>query len=289
MSPEARIALAIVTRDRPHHVARYVVPSLRGAPLERAEVVVIDQSRDDATAVLVADLPGVTYFRGSPGLSRGRNEAIAATTAPLLAFTDDDVSFPPYWLDAIADAFERSPHVGAVCGRGVDDRGRLLPGGQPGTHLYPTIPFALGSGFNMAFRRAALEAAGPFDERLGAGARFRAAEDSDMLYRVMRAGWSVVCRDDILVVHHGSEPETVRLALFRDYGIGAGAQTVKHLGAGDRTAARLITMEAGRHLMTIARSLIGLRPRMAALQVAWLGGLAIGLVKGFRELPRGCE
>ena len=285
MSPPAQIALAIVTRDRPEGVARHVVPSLRSAALERAEVLVVDQSADEGTAELVGDLPGVKYMRSGPGLSRGRNEAIAATTAPLLAFVDDDISFPPAWLDDLADAFERSHDVGAVCGRGVDELSRLLPGSPPGIYRFPTIPFALGSGFNMAFRRAALEAVGLFDEQLGAGARFRAAEDSDMLYRVMRAGWSVVCRDDIMVVHHDSQPETARLGLFRDYGIGAGAQTAKHLRAGDRTAARLTAREVGRHLVTIARSLIRFRPRIVALQVAWLCGLMVGLVTAFRELP----
>ena len=287
MSPPAPIALAIVTRNRPQEIARHVVPSLRGAALERAEVLVVDQSADEWTAELVGDLPGVKYLRSAPGLSRGRNEAIAATTAPLVAFTDDDVSFPSAWLDEIAAAFERSQDAGAVCGRAVDDRNRLLPGSPPGTYRFPTIPFALGNGFNMAFRRVALEAVGPFDERLGAGSRFRAAEDSDMLYRVMRAGWSVVCSDDILVVHHDSEWETARLGLFRDYGIGAGAQTARHVRAGDRTAARLTAIEVGRHLVTIARSLFRLHPRLAALQLSWLYGLVVGLLEAFLELPAG--
>ena len=283
-SPPAEIALVVVTRDRPQLVTRHLIPSLRAAALEDVEVLVIDQSRGDATAVPIGELPGVEYMRGEPGLARGRNQAIAATSAPLVAFTDDDVSFPPNWPKLLVDAFHDAPEVGAVCGRGIDDPGRLLPGRPPGVYRFPTIPFALGSGFNIAFRREALEAAGPFDEQLGAGARFRAAEDSDMLYRVMRAGWSVLCSDGIQVQHHDWRPLGARIRMYRDYGLGAGAQTVKHARAGDRTAARLATVEIGRHLMTIVRSLVSLRAKVAAFQIAWLAGLALGVVRSYRAL-----
>jgi GT2 family glycosyltransferase len=271
------ISLVVVTRDRAELVARHLIHSLEDAVLDGAEVVVVDQSSDERTAELVRGLTFVRHIRSGPGLSRGRNAGIAASSAAFVVFTDDDVSFPPTWPRDIASALEGAPGIGAVCGRAIDGRGELLAGRRAGIYRHPTSPFALGSGFNMAFRRDALDAAGPFDEELGAGARYRSGEDSDMLYRVMRAGWAVLCRDDITVVHHDWRTPAEEIALHRGYGVGAGAQTAKHLQAGDRTAGWLAALEAGGHIVWIVRSLLRLRTRSMALQLAWLRGFLTGL------------
>jgi GT2 family glycosyltransferase len=284
LSAEAHIALAVVTRDRAELLARHLLPCLREVLDELVDVLVVDQSSGDGTARLVEGLSGIRYMRSDPGLSRGRNAAVNATSAPFILFTDDDVSFPVGWPRAVAEAFEGVPEVGAVCGRATDARGRLLPGRRQGIYSFPEIPFALGSGFNFAFRREALEAVGPFDEQFGASARYRAAEDSDMLYRVLRAGWVVRCSDRITVVHHDWRGPEDRLRGFHDYGFGAGAQTVKHARSGDRTAIALAAQEVGRHLITIARSLLLLRPGVAREQVAWLRGLAAGVRRARKEI-----
>jgi GT2 family glycosyltransferase len=282
-----QIALAVVTRDRPELLARHLLPCLREVLDGAVDVLVVDQSVGNRTAELVEGLPGVRYMRGGPGLSRGRNEAVAATTAPLILFTDDDVSFPRGWPLAVAEEFASHPDAGAVCGRGRDAEGRLLPGRREGTYRFPEIPFALGSGFNFAFRRAALDAVGPFDDQFGARAQYRAAEDSDMLYRVLKAGWAVRCSDRITVVHHDWRGPEDRLRGFHDYGFGAGAQTIKHARSGDRHAARLAAKEVGRHLVTVVRSLLLLRPAVAREQVAWLRGLGAGVRLAWREVDSG--
>jgi GT2 family glycosyltransferase len=287
LSAEAHIALAVVTRDRAELLARHLLPCLREVLDELVDVLVVDQSTGDGTARLVEGLRGVRYMRSDPGLSRGRNAAVNSTTAPLILFTDDDVTFPVGWPRAVAEMFEGVPDVGAVCGRATDAQGRLLPGRPQGIYRFPEIPFALGSGFNFAFRRAALEAVGPFDEQFGARARYRAAEDSDMLYRVLRAGWVVRCSDRITVVHHDWRGREDRLRGFHDYGFGAGAQTVKHARGGDRTAVSLAAKEVGRHLVTIVRSLLQLRPGVAWEQVVWLRGLVAGVRSARKELTAG--
>ena len=169
--------MAVVTRDRAGLMARHLLPCLRELDGGSIELVVVDQSAGEGTARLMAELNGVRYLRSGPGLSHGRNVAVAATTAPLILFTDDDVSFPRGWPCAVAAAFEGMPEVGAVCGRATDASGRLLPGRRAGVYRYPQIPFALGSGFNFAFRRAALDAVGPFDEQFGASVERRFIEN----------------------------------------------------------------------------------------------------------------
>lgn len=271
------------TRDRPEILARCLLPGLGELAAAGVAVVVVDQSSGPETAGLVEGLSGVRYVRSGPGLSRGRNVAVAETFTELIAFTDDDVTLGSGWLEAIVSAFDRFDDAGAVCGRGVTPTGVLLPGSSDGVYRWPTNPFGLGSGFNIAFRRDALDAVGPFDEELGAGARYEAGEDTDMLYRMLRAGWSVVCSDEITVVHHDWRSRADEVRLHRGYGLGAGAQTAKHVAAGDRVAGRIALRHAGRHLVTLARSTATLRLHVARLQVAYLAGLAAGFQNRRRQ------
>jgi GT2 family glycosyltransferase len=274
-----RIALAVVTRDRAHLLARCLLPALEDvAAASGVDVLVVDQSEGPETERLIEDLHGVRYVRSTPGLSRGRNIAVAATAAPLVAFTDDDVTIPPGWLDGIVHLFESEPRAGAVCGRAFNSRGELLPGPAPGVYRWPTNPFGLGNGFNFSFRRAALEEVGEFDEQLGPGAPFRNCEDTDMLYRILGAGWAVVCSDDITVVHHDWRTRVETVRLLYNYGFGIGAQTAKQSARADRWALRFGLEQAGRNIRAFARWAVTLHPVAAASQLAALVGIARGFV-----------
>jgi GT2 family glycosyltransferase len=238
---EIRITLCVATRDRPEAVERVLVPCLRRLPVG-SNAIVIDQSTTGKTAEHLERLDRVLYRRmDEVGLSRARNIAVSSTTAPLLAFTDDDVSFAPTWLDRIIELFDAHPAAGAVCGGAVTSGGTRVPGApeQSGVYRWPASPFGLGVGLNMALRREALDAAGPFDEELGAGAPFHAAEDTDMLYRLLREGWSVVTDRDLIVVHQDRRSRREWLRLQYRYGIGIGAQTAKHASAGNEDAGML--------------------------------------------------
>lgn len=286
MREEPTIALAVVTRDRASILRRCALPGLEQTAAAGFEVVVVDQGVGRETGELVEGIDGLRYLRSEPGLSRGRNVALAATATPLLAFTDDDVSLPEGWLEKIAGLFESHADAGVVCGRALTPKGALMPGARAGVYRWPLNPFGLGSGFNMAFRREALDAVDAFDEELGAGARYVSAEDSDVLYRVARAGWTVVCSDEITVVHDDWRSGREDVRLHYGYGYGAGAQTAKHVAAGDRAAGRIALREAGRHAATLARATLTFRLHLARLQAAFLAGLARGFARRRGELRR---
>jgi GT2 family glycosyltransferase len=282
--PRSRIALAVVTRERPGLLERYLLPGLRRAAASGFDVAVVDQSRDSDTEALVRPVPGIRYLRSAAGLSVGRNVAIEATEAPVLAFTDDDVTIEGGWLEGMLDIVDRNPRAGVVCGVAVDPRGNLRPGTKPGVYRWPSDPFNIGSGFNIAFRREALRAVGAFDEDLGAGSRYGAGEDTDMLYRIMRAGWLVVCSADVTVVHQSWRSPRQEAAMHYRYGLGAGAQIAKHMAGGDTAAAGIGRRLAGRHLSWLVRWTVRLRPALAWWQIAYLRGLVTGYRRRRREL-----
>lgn len=277
--PTAVITLAVCTRDRAALFERCILDDVRALASEGYTVLVVDQSVDDDTARLVRSVEGATHVMAEPGLSRARNAAVAATSTPLIAFTDDDVSVPPEWLARIVKMFEAHPAAGAVCGRAVNSSGDLIVGGDAAEVSWPANPFKVGSGFNMAFRMSALTEVGGFDEDLGAGARFRSAEDTDMLYRMLRARWTVVCSDNITVTHHDWRTRSQDRRLHFGYGLGVGAQTAKHVRARDRAAARVAFGHVASHMAWLVRSLGRRRMRAAVLQVCYLTGFMTGFLR----------
>jgi GT2 family glycosyltransferase len=274
------ISLAIVTRDRADLFERFALPSLLALTPGEAEILVVDQSAGDATRRLAQPVPGARYLRSAPGLSRGRNLALEAASAPLLAFTDDDVEFGPGWPGGICEGFARDGRIGVVCGLGLSSAGETLPHRPPGSYAWPMNPFGLGHGFNFAVRLEAVAEVGGFDERLGAGTEFGSGEDSDMLYRMLRAGWTVLSHEGITVVHHTWRHGRDERRLHTGYGMGAGAQTAKHVRRGDATAGRFAIEEVARHAATVARGLAKRRRRDVLLQLAWTKGLLIGFTRG---------
>src|SRR5438128_9990869 len=91
---QADMTVAISTIDRPSALARCLRAVLDGDTLP-AELVIIDQSTDDATERLVRRVASssavrVDYVRQPRlGLAASRNAAIAASTRPIVAFTAD--------------------------------------------------------------------------------------------------------------------------------------------------------------------------------------------------------
>lgn len=96
-------------------------------------------------------------------------------------------------------------------------------------------------GANMAFRRGVFERIGGFDQRLGAGRFFAGAEEADIFYRGLKAGYSILYAPNVLV-YHDHDRITVEQACRLEYGYGKGcsAYLVKHAMGGDRYAMKMV-------------------------------------------------
>ena len=156
-------ALVVATRDRASLVRRFLVPLAGTAAAQGWEVVVADQSVNGETQALLEPLDGVRYVRSEPGLSRARNAAVRASSGEIVAFCDDDVEVAPAWFHEVLRLFDEHPDAGAVCGPVRTHAGTTLPGVEPDVYRWPSHPFRLGTGANVAVRRVALDAVGLFD------------------------------------------------------------------------------------------------------------------------------
>ena len=174
-----------------------VVPTL-GRPSLRVLLDALAPQRRDGLEVLVVDdrpdggppldVPAwVRVLRGpAAGPAAARNVGWRAAADGWVAFLDDDVLPDPDWVRRLAADVEVPARVG-----GVQGRVRVpLPAGRRPTD-WERVTAGLASGrwitADMAYRRAALEAVGGFDERFPRAFR----EDAEVAYRVRAAGWEL--------------------------------------------------------------------------------------------------
>jgi len=288
------ITVAIATMGRASALARCVRALINGDTLP-ADIVIVDQSPDDATEHMVRQVASsravrVDYVRQARlGLAASRNAAIAASTKPIVAFTDDDCVPDPEWLTSIVAVLDTEPDVDVVTGR-------ILPLGpdQPGLHAVSSrrsviparvhgraLPWAVGSGANIAASRVWLNRVGGFNERLGAGSAGRSAEDVDLLYRLLVAGATVRYEPAAIVLHERKD-QAGWLATRSSYGYGMGAFCGMWLRRHDSYAGWMLARWCAERTLSLARACAKGRSRRAMGELLMLTGAASGLVYGAR-------
>lgn len=157
------------------------------------------------------------------GISYARNRGAERGTTSVLGYIDDDEVVDPGWVGAMVEALDDADAAfGPI--DALDDEGRphcVTDHGAARTFGADTPPWLVGSGGCMAVRRSALEAAGGFDLRFGAGAIGRSAEETELIRRLLKAGRRVRWAPGMLV-HHPTKTDAEILASRYPYGVGAG-------------------------------------------------------------------
>lgn len=250
---EPRLSIIVCTKNRAESLEE-TLDSLRAdTSTASAEVIVVDNASTDATPEIIRAaqraFPAHRAVRhlscARAGLARARNHAVPEARAELVAFTDDDVTIRPGWIDAVVHAF--GPEVDIVGGRVLPDirgaapqwfefrpffpvtlwdygpdamqMGLLDDGpGKPRRQVYPI-------GANMAFRRSLLRSTGePFNPRLGHTGTVNIGYEEWELFDRVADTHRMVYAPDAVVTHRVDprrlEYDKVRRASFQ---IGFGA------------------------------------------------------------------
>ena len=232
---EQSVSVVICTRNRRDDLKKCLDQLLLSIQ-ERDEIIVVDNAPDNnSTASLVAQYNNVTYvLEPKKGLDNARNTGAKAASNQIIAYTDDDVQVATDWVDNIRHAFD-DPMTMAVTGlvipqsletrtqyiferywgfnRGYQKRvfdkayfDVMLPYGVP--------VWDIGAGANMAFRKAAFELVGYFDERLDVGAA-GCSGDSEIWYRILASGWNCVYQPMAVAYHeHRKEKKALNNQLY---------------------------------------------------------------------------
>jgi GT2 family glycosyltransferase len=286
------MTVAISTMERPSALAR-CIGALLDCDTLPAELVIIDQSTDDATERIIGQVASssavhIVYVRQPRlGLAASRNAAIAASTRPIVTFTDDDCVPDSDWLTAISSTFETDQNADVVTGR-------ILPLGpeQPGLHAVSLrtscipirfrgrcLPWAVGSGANIAVKREWLKHVGGFDERLGVGSAGLAAEDMDFLYRLV-AAHATVHYEPRAVMFHERTDQDGWLARQASYSFGMGAFCGLWLRKHDPYACWILARWCADRAVSLAIGCVKLRWPRAAGELHMLRCAASGIMYG---------
>jgi GT2 family glycosyltransferase len=264
-APAPRTASVVIcTRDRAETLAR-TLRSLREQTRRPDQIVVVDNASRGQRTRSVALAAGADYVREDrPGLDIARNTGARKATAEIVAYTDDDVTLHPRWLERLIAAFD-SEGVMAVTGlvlpaeletssqilferhwgfgrgfRRIDFDARYFA-----RHLQYGCPvWKIGAGASMAFRRRAFAEVGYFDERLDVGAA-GCCGDSEYWYRILAAGFT--CR---------YEPSAVAFHFHRRDHDALARQIFAYMRA--HVVALLIQFERHGHFGNLRRLLVSL-------------------------------
>jgi len=183
----ADITLVLPTRDEAHNIHAFLDSLPPELPL-----IVVDASRD-ATPDLIEQLrPDHTLVLREPGtVTEARQRGAALAKTPWLLFSDADVVFAPAYFDRLGELSPNCVYYGPKLSR---DRYRFYYRGiARGQGLCQACGIPAASGSNLLMPRAALAAVGGFDLRLSCN------EDSEVVWRLQRAGYGARFRRDLQV------------------------------------------------------------------------------------------
>ena len=241
-------------------------------------VIVVDQNDDGRLdGVLTATRLPVERVHSGGGLSRARNAALPLLKGDLVAFPDDDCTYPPGLLARIAARFAAEPALEGLTGRAQDAEGRSAPSWKRDRAvLTDDNLWNRAISFTIFLRREVVEAVGGFDEELGlgSGTPWSSGEEIDYLVRAIRGGARIEYDPSLVVTHDVRVDDTGTGA--RD-GASIGYLLRKH-----RYAPRVLARMLARPLGGAGASLLHRDLDRSRYHLATLGGR----VRGYRGAKR---
>jgi glycosyltransferase involved in cell wall biosynthesis len=204
----ADLSVVISTYNRAEILSR-ALESLVRQDLDpsRYEVIVVDNNSTDHTREIVRSFgerkPRVVYcFEARQGVAFGRNSGSFTASAPIIAFTDDDVRVPEAWASTILTVFSQHPEAACVGGKVLPRWTAPPPPWLTFEHWAPLAlldygdtPFFVNTDHrlcliaaNMAFRRSVLNEIGLFSPDVQTVRRKAGTEDHELLLRLWRRG-----------------------------------------------------------------------------------------------------
>jgi glycosyltransferase involved in cell wall biosynthesis len=261
MSGGFEVSVVIPTHNRSDLLGSSIRSALeQQLPLERYEVIVVDNASTDATRRIVERFqqdPRVRYVHEPRlGLSHARNTGWRAANGPIVAFLDDDAVAGSDWLQGILSAFERGPtRPGCVGGpvEGIWEAPRpgwlgdpLLTGltiidWGPEAHIIEDLRQEWLVGANFAFPVEVLQDLGGFTPGLDrSGTRLLSSGDVHMTAKIQEAGLDCWYDPRVKIRHHVPRARlSKRWFVRRYYGQGLSDAAMALIDSGSSLPTRL--------------------------------------------------
>ncbi len=232
MMSTPEITAIICTHNRDRYLGD-AIDSLLAQDGDNFTVLVVDNGSTDNTREVVESRlshPRLSYFyEPILGLSVARNRGAQETTAPILAYLDDDAIASSQWLRILIEAYKNNDKLAIAGGKvtliwppGITHPHWIssnLAGGLGAYDLgdrmmYIEQPGLTPRGLNYSIRRTFLEQVGGFDANLGrVGTKLLSNEELFMTELALQQGWQVAYLPDAKVAHNVA-PERLNPSWF---------------------------------------------------------------------------
>ena len=232
-------SLIICSRDRPQLLLETVESILHGEDVP-TEMIIIDQTIEphpELSKMTTNRSCEIRYIHARmAGVSASRNLGIRSSRYGVLILIDDDMLVEPDWFGNLLKAVIKAGPCSVVTGQVLAGKSEVPGGKAPSikTDQHPAVykgrigKDVLYTG-NMGAYRSVFDQVGVFDERLGPGTSFPAAEDNDLGYRLLEHGYTIGYVPEAMVYHRAWRSRDESLSLDWHYGVGRGAYYAKHM------------------------------------------------------------
>ena len=232
-----RFSLICGTAGRVFELTR-MLRSVAVQTFQDFELLLIDQNSDDRVLRIIDSLPEkmrIERVVASPGLCRALNSGLEMARGEIVGFPDDDCWYPPDLLQNLSALFDAHPEWDGITMPTVDENGvpSIARWAKSASRLTPSNLGLRGCSTSIFYRRHVCAQVGPFDETVGGGVSLLSpGSDMDYLHRVVRAGFHMEYRPQ-LVIHH---PQTLPVDTTDErgrqkryiYGYGEGSMARKY-------------------------------------------------------------
>lgn len=245
--PAELISVVVCTAGRRPSIWRLLQSAVALADPAFEVIVVENAVRPTLDAWRLRQLGVRHVLEPRRGLDAARNRGAREAAGAVVAYVDDDCELEPGWLTGLRGALV-DPEVALVTGRvlpatlalpsqrmfeawcswdrGLEQVRHLVGDPLPG---FPASAHRLGTGCNMAIRRAVLFEVGGFDEALDMGTLIGGGGDLDVFIRILDAGHGAAYEPTAVVRHrHRETMHDLRWQIW-GYGLAQGALLTKGL------------------------------------------------------------
>ena len=227
-----RFSLILCTVNRDQVVREYFESLVRQQDPPSFEVILIDQNTDDRLLPIIADfekLFPIRRYTATPGLSHARNLGLNYAEGEIIAFPDDDCTYPENLLKSVSD-YLSAEHIDGVSILVTDRQGRIYTSfmNRSSCRISFSNVWSCGVSISIFIKRQAVGDI-RFDESLGVGSGtvYGSGEETDFLLNLLKERKLLDFCPDIVVNHPlFLGPWTVKRGYL--YGNGMGRVLRKH-------------------------------------------------------------
>lgn len=198
-----KFSLVVATKNRITEVEE-LLNSLVSQTYGNFETVIVDQNEDNRLVELIVKYSSqlnILHIKTETGLSKARNAGLKLVSGDIVAFPDDDCTYPGDLLNMLKNSFFDYPDVDGIAGSltetlDIPIKERIVVVNKK--NIWKTIKSA-----TIFLRKDVIIKTGLFDENLGIGspAGLGAGEETDYLLRAIDTGFSIVQITAAKIIH----------------------------------------------------------------------------------------